>query len=196
MRTKSYTIYKFDELPEDVKKLVVEKNRDINVDFEDWCDYVIDDAKEIGKLMGIDIDRIYFSGFWSQGDGACFEGDYSYKIGSVKAVKSYAPMDKELHRIAVELAKAQRKFFFKLSARIKQSGHYMHEMCTNIEVFDDYGDWVNEYAEESIKEVLRDYMRWIYKQLEENYEFLTNEDAIIETLMVNDFEFDEYGNIA
>ena len=47
----------------------------------DWYESTFDDAKAIGALMGMDIDGIYFSGFCSQGDGACFEAGLSYRKG-------------------------------------------------------------------------------------------------------------------
>ena len=42
---------------------------------DDWYDYVIDDAKADGKDKGFEIEHVYFSGFWSQGDGASWIGD-------------------------------------------------------------------------------------------------------------------------
>jgi hypothetical protein len=42
---------------------------------DDWYDYVIDDAKADGKDKGFEIQHVYFSGFWSQGDGASWIGD-------------------------------------------------------------------------------------------------------------------------
>jgi len=35
---------------------------------------VYSDFREDMKAVGINVIRMYFSGFWSQGDGACFEG--------------------------------------------------------------------------------------------------------------------------
>lgn len=44
-----------------------------SLDYE-WWDCVYEDAIENGKELGFYIDKIYFSGFWSQGDGASWEG--------------------------------------------------------------------------------------------------------------------------
>lgn len=63
-------------------------------DYEDAAEAVIEDAKAIGEILGIQIDRVYYSVSYSQGDGACFEGTYQYQKGSVKEIKSYAPLDK------------------------------------------------------------------------------------------------------
>jgi hypothetical protein len=163
----------------------------------DWYDVIYEDAKTIGALMGIEITDIYFSGFSSQGDGACFEGYYSYEKGSVRKVKEHAPIDTELHRIAQALFQAQAKCFYQLSAGIKQSGHYYHEFCTDISVTDARtGEWgVNEDTEESIIEPLRDFMRWIYKQLEAQYEYETSDENIKELSEINEWEYDKEGHI-
>lgn len=96
IETKGYT---FNELSEEAKEKAREWYRKVE-DFSFYAETVIDDAKTIAKLMGININNVYYSGFWSQGHGACFEGTYTYKAGSVKALKDYAPLDTELHAIA------------------------------------------------------------------------------------------------
>jgi len=59
MKIKEVKTWKFNELTKDLKQTVIENYRDINTDY-DWWDNVYCDAKEIGKLLGIDIDEIYF----------------------------------------------------------------------------------------------------------------------------------------
>ena len=190
------TIYSYDELSEAAKERAVEDWNTDGLEYE-WWDYVYDDAKEIGKLMGIRIDNIYFSGFWSQGDGACFEGYYAHEKGSVKAVKAYAPQDRELHKIARDLSKVQRPYFYGLEASVKQQGHYSHEFCTVIDVGDrrDYPADDLSAGEEGIAEVLRDFMRWIYKRLELEYEYITSEEQVAETFRANAYEFTAEGKM-
>ena len=190
--TKRTDVYTFDELSESAKETAMQWYREGAFDYE-WWDF--EDATQIGKIIGIDIDKIFFSGFSSQGDGACFEGSYAYKVGSVKNLKEYAPTDKTLHQIAIDLSKAQRKYFYGLNANIKQSGHYYHEMCTEIRVYDDYESWTDVDTENSIIEPLRDFMRWIYKQLESEYDYLNSDEAVKESIEANEYEFDEDGNI-
>ena len=198
--TKEYQVFYFDELSDEAKEKAIEKAREWACTDDFWHDFLIDDAKEIGRIIGIDIKNIYFSGFSSQGDGACFEGSYEYRKGSVKELKKYAPKDKELHRIVLELSKIQRKFFYQLSATVKQSGHYMHEMCTDIDVYNDadnrpgWSNEINEY-EDAVKELLRDYMRWIYKILEKEFEYQTSDEVLIENIKINGYEFNADGSL-
>ncbi len=192
------TLYQFHELPEDAKQYAISTYWG-----EDW-DYegVFYDAKQIGKCMGIDIDDIYFRGFCSQGDGACFTGHYRYAKAGVKAVMEYAPQDKGLHRIAKELQRIQSKYFYKLRSEIKHRGHYYHEMGMSIETIHTDGD-MNRYDcrgpsdddENDIKEALRDFARWIYTRLKEQYEYETSEEAVLEACEENGYEFDSKGRI-
>ena len=190
------TIYTFDELSDEAKERAIADWNHDGLDY-DWWEYVVDDAKEIGKLMGIQIKNIYFSGFSSQGDGACFEGYYAHGKGSVKAVKAYAPQDRELHQIARDLSRAQRPYFYGLEASVRHQGHYNHEFCTVINVGDrrDYPADDLSAGQEDITEVLRDFMRWIYKRLELEYEYLTSEEQVAETFMANDYEFTAAGKM-
>ncbi len=200
MRIRETKLYHFNELSDEAKETAIEEFHGINTDWLDWANYVIEDAKEIGRLMGIDIDKVYYTGFWSKGDGACFEGNYMYKKGSVKAIIEYAPTDEELHRIVRELQSTQKKVFYQVKASVKQSGHYSHRFCTDFSVdFESWftgKDYYNQKAEEVIIETLRDYMLWIYKRLEAEYDYQTTKEAIIETIEANKYEFTEDGECA
>jgi hypothetical protein len=55
---------------------LIERYREINVD-HDWWDYHYDDFMAQMLRAGVQVDDIVFSGFWSQGDGACFDGGVS-----------------------------------------------------------------------------------------------------------------------
>jgi len=195
MRTEQISVYKFNELSDEAKETAIERFKEL--DYE-WWDAAYEDFKTIGTLMGIDIDNIYFSHMYCQGSGACFEGTYSYKKGSVKALKEYAPQDETLHGIVEGLYSVQRKAFYSLEAKVKQRGHYNHANCTDIDVTDnrlDYYEAASQDNEEAISEFLRDFMNWMMKRLYAEYEYLTSEEAIIETINCNDYEFDEDGNL-
>lgn len=197
--TQTQTVYRFDELPEDAREAALEKLRDINVDYPDWHEFVIDDAKRMAALMGIDIDDIYYSGFWSQGDGACFTGSYSYAKGCAKKIRREAPKDETLHDIADRLQGIQRRNFYRLTATVTHSGRYSHEHCTEVRVYREtehslVGD-VDAETDEALTDILRDYMRWIYSSLESEHEWLTGDEAVIDTILANEYEFTSDGSI-
>ena len=200
------TLYSFDELSEKAKERA---RSDYREGFEPHYGFIYDDAKTVGALMGIEIrDRtyttmgggtgrepcIYWSGFSCQGDGACFEGRYGFNGCALEQVKTHVGEDAEIFRIAAELDRLQAICGGKLSAVVKQSGHYMHSRCTDIEVDVDGEDFDHDAfrdVEKDLKEALRDFMDWIYKQLEAEYEYQTSDEAIDEYL--KEMTFSEAG---
>lgn len=208
-RTIETKIYTFDELSDSAK----EKARDwyrqyVFTESHDW-EYVFDDAATIADLFGLDICQtrktrgdnshyyaptIYFSGFSCQGDGACFEGHYKYKKGALKAVKQYAPLDETLHQIVKELQEIQSKNFYKLIASTKHSGRYYHSghMDVSVQHVDDnYRDIGMD--EVHVRDALRSFADWIYKQLEKEHDYQNSDECIDENILANEYEFDENG---
>ena len=133
MHTIETQAFAYEELNEEAKENAREwyKRGELN---QDWHEYIYDDAKACAALLGINIDKIYFSGFYSQGDGACFDGSYSYKKGALTAIKAYAPLDTTLHEIARELQAIQKPAFYRLCAEVEHSGRYYHENCTEFTI--------------------------------------------------------------
>ena len=206
MRTIEKNLFTFEELSGAAQQKAIENyRRYISCDFSVDTEYIFDDAATVAALLGIEIATrgkndnpvIYYSGFNSQGDGACFDGFYRYKKGALKAVKAYAPQDGELQRIAEELQNAQRKYFYKLEATGQHRGHYYHSGCMSVNVshadnpYQDIGT-----AEDAITQCLRDFADWIYKQLENEWEYQNSSEAIREAILVNAYEFTEDGKIA
>lgn len=193
---REHTLYEFQELPDDVRREIC--SNWLNNDSW-WSECVIDDAKEIASMMGIDIDNVYWSGFWSQGDGACFTGSYSYAKGAVKALKADYGGDwiKEPLRIAAELQRIQKKYFYKLRSKITQRNNYYHEVTMNFEIWHDDDQYraIDDNDEEYLKDALRDFARWIYSYLEKEYEYQSSEEAVSEMCAANNYEFDEKGNL-
>lgn len=194
--TITYEGYTFDELDEDAKNRA--RSWYAEELCQDWYDAVYDDFLEIAKILGIETTakKIYFSGFWNQGDGAMFEGRYSYKPGSVKAIMEYAPQDTELHRIAKTLQEIQRPYFYSLGASIKHSGHYYHSHSNIITVDNCYTyQDVTRQTEDDLSEALRDLMDWLYKTLETEYEYLTSDESIKESAEINEWLFNKSGKL-
>lgn len=191
-KTTTETVYKLSELTGQGRETALNKLAEFATDSDFWYESIVDDATAIGALMGIDISNVFFSGFSSQGDGACFEGLYNWKKGCVQLVKEHAPQDETLHKIVKALQKVQAPNFYKLSASVVHRGFYSHEYCTDITVY----DAIVPDAEEALKDALRDYMRWIYRQLEKEYEYRTSEAALLEDAEANGWEFTEDGQLA
>lgn len=198
----SRELFQFEELSEAAKEVARDWYRESLFSDTYAFDSVIDDAKEIGRLMGIDIKNVYFSVSSSQGDGACFEGSYSFRKNSVKDTLSYAPIDSEIERIVKGFQLVQKRNSYKLSATVKQRGHYQHSGCTEIEVLkngselNSYNNHNNWAIEDELKELLRAFMDWIYKRLVAEEEYLSSKESIDENILANDYEFLESGKRA
>jgi hypothetical protein len=185
--------YTFDELNESAKENARQWYREAFAS-DEWWDFIA--IATWGKLIGIDIENVYFSGFASQGDGACFTGHYEYAKGATKAIRDYAGTDEALHAIADGLQAIQRRNFYQLSASVSHRGHYSHENCTDIDVSDcRTGNDTDSDTEETVKDLLRDFMRWAYRQLESEYDYLNSDESVDESILCNGYRFTESGHI-
>lgn len=203
------TVYSFDELSDSAKDRA--RNWWRSSECEDFePDY--EDFERMANLLGIKIDqrpvklmgggtryvpKIYWSGFSSQGDGASFEGRYSYVKGAAKAIRKEAPFEKELHRIADDLAGAQRAHFYRLNANVETSGIYSHSGSMRIYVYNSADEWrgIGDAAD-TIIQALRDFADWIYGQLETEYNYRMSDENVDESICINEYEFDENGGFA
>lgn len=215
MRTKTITLYQFDELPNaKAKEKAREWLRQMEAQYFDGSQ-VTEDAEQIAAMLGIELQthevtlvsgkkrsesNIWWSGFSSQGDGACIEGTYRHKAGSAKAIKSYAPQDPELHRIADGLTHLQKSYGYNLVVEMGKyrGAHYSNEASIDFTIFDGAHD-DREIPEDDVKEaksLLQSFMRWIYKQLDAEYTYRLSDEAIDESIKANEYEFDEEGRRA
>ena len=199
------TVYTIEELSEAGRERARAWYRETCLDYE-WYDFVYEDFQAICGILGMalrtspvrlhgggtrDKPHLFFRGFASQGDGASFEGSYAHARGAARAIRSHAPGDAELHRIADALQAAQRRNFFQLHGSIRQRGNYCHEYTMAIEVERDSPTWqpMTNGAEDTVIEALRDLARWLYRQLRQEYEHLTSDAAIDETVAANAWTF-------
>lgn len=138
---------------------------------------------------------VWFRGFWSQGDGASFEGSYRYAPGAARAIRAHAPKDETLHAIAGALEDIQRRNFYQLAADIRQRGNYCHEytMAITVERDSPTGQDMTDDAEDAVIESLRDLARWLYRQLEREYEYQASDPVVDETIAVNEWTFTAEG---
>jgi hypothetical protein len=180
---------KLEELPEAAHR----KWQEHNLDY-DWWEFVYEDAKEIGTILGIRVDNIYFSGFWNQGDGACIEGRYNYAKESCKKIRERAPQDKELHRIADTLYAIQKRFFYGIVTTVQHTGRYYHNHSVSFAHYTD-PEVATELFEDDLEQVLRDFMDWVYKRLENEYEYLQSFESFKDACSSMDYEFSEEGDI-
>ena len=177
---------------------VLEKHRDINISF-DWWDFIYEDFKEKNNEY-FDISNIYFSGFWSQGDGAMFE---------------YTNISNRLRDIFIEgldlspMRKGWLRNNVYVSGKGIQRGHYCHEKSCSHSIYwevdngDLYWDrtlykWIQSFEsdfEDFVEELYVNLCTDLYSALEKEYDYITSHESILNSLEENDYEFTEDGNI-
>ena len=202
-------VYELPELSESARERARAWYRETCLDW-DWYDAVFEDFQTICGLLGVTLrtrtvrltgggtreaPNIWFHGFHTQADGASFDGTYRYAPGAARAIRSYAPKDKTLHGIADELQHVQRRNFHQLGAIVRQGGRYYHEFAMSIEVERDSptGQDMTDDAERAIVEAIRNLARWLYRQLEREYEYLASDAAADEAIADNRWTFTEAG---
>jgi hypothetical protein len=179
----------------------LEAYRHINVEHIDWWDSTYEMFKEDMKEQGIYVSKMYFSGFWSQGDGACFDG----QLDDVPLFleKNFKPDEYPMIRKLLD-GGGSVKF------SVAHDGHYYHENCTRfyieadrlehvldiptefheqiVEQWDSILDTeIMDFEKESV-EIFKNNMRELYRKLEQEYDYLTTDEAVRETVVANDLQ--------
>ncbi len=204
------TVYIFEELDERAQERARDWYRRASA-HDDWHATVFEDFERICEILGVDLATrpvrlygggtrqkpcIWFSGFASQGDGACFEARYSYRKGASRAIRAYAPRDERLIAITDQLQQVQRKNLYALEARVMHRGRYYHEHSMEIAVernSDQYQPPTAD-AEEAVAEALQDLARWLYRQLEQEYDHQMSNKVVDEGIIANGYTFTEAGS--
>jgi hypothetical protein len=207
--TKNYEVYTFAELTPEVQAKVIEREQqnEYLMDYP-WYEYIVEDFVET-KLTPIGFDttteQVFFSGFWSQGDGACFDG----KLNVLTYLEHFKLQDK----YPLTYQAALEGYVW---ATIHQNGygnHYSHEKTRYIEIENEAEDALRLdvfYDDENkviklndelialqadLEEERYDLSRQLYRDLEKEYEHLTSDETIREQLLDNDTEYLASGSV-
>lgn len=196
---------RFDSLSQDLQEHILTCYRYWHVEHTDWWDCVYEGFRQDMQDKGIDVDDMHFSGFWSQGDGACFEGK----------VEDWELFLKTAGHDCPALIKHARNYW---SFKVSHRGRYYHSNSTRYDadlVLPDYqedkafagwhcpyGDdvddirvatWMallcqydSEALEREFQELFKSYMDDLYSRLMSEYEHLTSDETILDSLDAND----------
>lgn len=168
MKTIEITLYKFEELSKEAQQKAIDNNLDFNVDYE-WWDGTYDDAKNVGIDIG------------------SFE-NYSYCKGTIMDTEQTAHDILKEHGEQCDTYKTAAAY---LSERDKlianwpkdEDGEYINE--------GDLDTQLDELGEDFEQSILEDYRM----MLDREYEYLTSYEAIKESLISNDYDFTEDGEM-
>ena len=168
MKKVSINIYNFSELSEQAKKVALSEFQDINTDY-DWWNFTYEDAAQIGlKITSFDI--MYHP--------TC-SGELTLSANEV------AQNIINNHGESCDTYKCAQSFMSEWQPVFID---YMDESSPNYESLET-SDKLQDIEDSFLKELLKCYA----VMLENEFEYLTSEEAIIETIEANDYKFTEDG---
>jgi hypothetical protein len=172
--TTTRTIYTFDELSDSAKEKAIDRLRYSNIDYE-WWDGTYEDAKNIGlKIDGFELDR-------RRGAEGSFIKDANYC--ATKIIAEHGDMC-ETHKTAKAFLSSWAELVTKYSDGINTD-----EVAEGNEYeFDKEAD---ELESEFLESILEDYSII----LQNESEYLTSDEAILELIESMDYEFTEEGEL-
>ena len=172
MKTVTINLYQFSELSNESQAKAVSRLRDINTDF-DWWDSVYEDAEQVNlKIKGFDIDR-----------GSYVKAEF---IGSAYNTANLIILN---HGESCETYKTAKSFIEDWNNLVSK---YSDGIKTDTVTEDNEYDFDNEADDlevEFLKSISEDYRIILSKE----YDYRTNDEAIIETIEANDYCFTENG---
>lgn len=211
MKTIQLKLYSFNELAKEAKEKALTKYRDLNVNFNWWEDE-FDDFIEICALLAVTVDKesIRFSGFYSQGDGSGFSASVdipqlAQAIGR-QAWKAYAPqqefpftmpdIDRRVMGLVAnhilpgepQIISRSRQYGIVTNLGISE---VIQQGKTHDNIFGEL-DKLEEWLR-SIAEILN---RYLYSTLEKQFEFLTSDTAVKDSILTNEYLFTADGRSA
>lgn len=212
MRTIETTLYQFDELTDKAKERALNNCRECNVD-HDWWDYIYENEKTKALDRGVVIERIEFSGFHCQGSGAAFKG---YVDMSPDQILALLPCDlvARFHAFNAEARLLGCSILYlSPNARVNPTRclnlsfeHYdaVYWRESNYDykgpsLDDDYRSITEDMTkaiDSVVEDLCKDIASDIYSALEAEYEYLTSDEAVAETIRTNEREFDADGCLA
>ena len=220
-KTIEVEVFKWEELSQSAQQ----RARDWYIEGMDyqWWEGVYEMCIEDGKEKGFYIDKINFSGFYSQGDGACWQGQVDVRQWLEENCADSIGLSAWCQLI-------QEDIVSKHVPVTTSPSNYSHENTMVFgDVDDDTDNFVDDYTmqlpsifkgmpvsalfdlidsdtectlktvegiTQAITESGKDYARDIYSRLREEYEYLCSEEMMLDHFNCNDYYFDETGRLA
>jgi len=177
MRTIKPKVYSFDELTDEAKQTVISENYDINVTYY-WWDGVYYDAAQIGlKITGFDIGR-----------GSYCNAKLAYRKDR-KDIEDVANAIISEHGVGCETYKMAKQYLVDYDSLVSE---YSDGVTLNVVA--DEKEYDFERAADKLEEEFLNSLCDCYLTLLRNqYEYLCSEEAIINTIRDNEYEFTEDG---
>lgn len=183
------------DLPYKTRHRLLAKYRNVNVEWDWWdstYDLFIADMDEIG--VHIDSKDIFFSGFWSQGDGAAFGG----------AVDDWGKVFRHLGLLPMFLFYHEQMSYMRFRSSTTRNNNMTFDAVLTLmdSPYDREEDPLRYHAwhmgvpseedlsdlEDKLREMFENAASKLYKDLESEYEYLTDDERVIEYILDHEAE--------
>ena len=195
------TEFTFDELPKDIQEIIIERKRNFVSEDDQWDYAQLPYYKDQLDENGYNNAKIYYSGFWCQGDGAVFEADINITHFLNKWKDSFwilgiiEPLGYFTFRITGSdnhySHKHTRHMDWELTGDIMEAvSEELNQFQYNIIVALGGEPFIEKELQRLCEEIETDRKEWcdtIYKGLETEYYYQTSDKCIIE-------QFRDYGD--
>ncbi len=173
MKTIKTKVYQFNELSDEAKEKAIERFADINVD-HDWWECTYEDAATVNlKLTEFDIDRSSY----------CKGQFIENAEDTANAIVKHHGESCETHKTAINYLDEIDQLWVKWPEKLDDEDYDENEA--------ERENQQQMLADEFLKDILEDYRIMLQKE----YEYLTSEEAIVETITINEYDFTEDGKL-
>lgn len=172
MQTVTIEIFKFTELSAEAQQVAINNLSSINVDFN-WWQFIYEDANNVGlKLTSFDLDRNrHAKGIFIDSAEDCANkiiSEHGESCGTYATAQNYLS---ERAKLVESLS----------------DGCDIDEVCEGNE--DEFDEKCDELDEQFLHDIVEDYSIMLQKECEH----LQSNEAIIEAIVANDYDFTIYG---
>jgi hypothetical protein len=168
MKTVRIKIYKFDELSVIAQKKAIEQFADTNVNYN-WWQFIYQDAEQVGlSITSFDIDR-----------GSYCKGEF------IEGATDTANKIVANHGEQCETYKTAKQFLSDWAELVKKHSDGIHTDKVAEDNEYDFDGEAEDLEREFLKSLCKDYLILLSKE----YDYLTSETAIIESIRSNEYDF-------
>lgn len=184
--------YSFEELDKELQKELIEQHQYEEMEWGNWHEPIIEGWKDKLENLGYDNAEIHFSGFHSQGDGACFTCNIDDRLF----------LSHERHEGKFKCLLCDELSF---TIKITHNWRYYFPTSTDVEFNYEEDYKKNQELKKAVHEILipelekfilkerEELGHQIYKDLQDYYEDLTSEETVKERL--SQYKFNIGGKI-
>jgi len=186
MRTEQIKVFKFEELKPEIQEKVLDnfRNSENYLNYE-WYEYFFENFKEDLNKISVDFESLNFD---------LYRNEISFSniniLDDEKFINSFMNNDDKIFNSLNE------KNEISFSVGISENGYVSLDYDTEEDLTEEDYNQLKlkiEELEAQATEFLRDKLKQYLNQLHKEYEYLLSDEAIKDTIDINEYEFEENG---